>query len=233
MHHDYKSEDHRIGRSQWIRAAVLGANDGIVSVSSVILGVAAAGSSAKSVLVAGFAATVAGALSMAAGEYVSVSSQRDVEHADLALEKKELEMYPDQELKELEMIYVKRGLKPALAQKVAIALHDHDALGAHAREELGIDTEDLTSPWLAAISSAIAFTFGALLPLVVGAITAGESMFNFAVVITTVVAMFILGVVGALLGGAPLLRGGMRVLIGGSLAMALTYIIGSLVGTHL
>lgn len=233
MYHDYKSEEHRIGRSQWIRAAVLGANDGIVSVSSVILGVAAAGSDAKAVLVAGFAATVAGALSMAAGEYVSVSSQRDVEHADLALEKKELEMYPEQELNELERIYINRGLSPALAKKVASAMHEHDALGAHAREELGIDTEDLTNPWLAAISSAIAFTIGALLPLLVGVATAGDSIFNIAVVVTTLIAMFGLGVVGALLGGAPLLRGGMRVLIGGSIAMALTYAIGSLVGTHL
>lgn len=233
MHHEYKSEDHRIGRSQWIRAAVLGANDGIVSVSSVILGVAAAGSDARAVLIAGFAATVAGALSMAAGEYVSVSSQRDVERADLALEKKELEMYPEQELNELERIYIDRGLSPVLAKKVASAMHEHDALEAHAREELGINTDDLTNPWLAAISSAVAFTIGALLPLSVGVATSGDSIFNIAVVITTLIAMFGLGVVGALLGGAPLLRGGMRVLIGGSIAMALTYLIGSLVGTHL
>lgn len=233
MHQEYISEDHKISRSQWLRAAVLGANDGIVSVSSVIIGVAAAGTNSKGILVAGFASTVAGAISMAAGEYVSVSSQRDVERADLALEKKELELYPDQELAELEAIYVKRGLTPALAKKVAIAMHEHDALSAHAREELGIDTEDLTNPWLAAIASAIAFTSGALLPLVAGVITTGSGSFNQLVIGVTLISLTILGALGAHLGGASLLRGSTRVLVGGSVAMALTYVIGSLVGTHL
>ncbi|MEK7625865.1 MAG: VIT family protein [Patescibacteria group bacterium] len=233
MYQEYISEDHKISRSQWLRAAVLGANDGIVSVSSVIIGVAAAGTSSKGILVAGFASTVAGAISMAAGEYVSVSSQRDVERADLALEKKELELYPDQELAELEAIYVKRGLSSALAKKVATAMHEHDALSAHAREELGIDTEDLTSPWLAAIASAVAFTFGALLPLVAGVVTTGSSEFNQFVIGITLISLALLGALGAHLGGASLLRGSARVLVGGSVAMALTYVIGSLVGTHL
>lgn len=233
MHESYISEDHKISRSQWLRAAVLGANDGIVSVSSVIIGVSAAGTSTKAVLAAGFAATVAGALSMAAGEYVSVSSQRDVEKADLEIEKKELELYPDQELAELQQIYIKRGLSPALAKKVAVAMHDHDALGTHAREELGIDTEDLTNPWLAAVASAIAFTLGAMLPLVAGVITTGASNSNSVIVGVTLVSLAVLGAVGAHLGGASQLRGSARVLIGGSCAMALTYAIGLLVGTHL
>ncbi|MEK9196009.1 MAG: VIT family protein [Patescibacteria group bacterium] len=233
MHHDYVSEDHKISRSQWLRAAVLGANDGIVSVSSVIIGVAAAGTNSKGILVAGFAATVAGALSMAAGEYVSVSSQRDVEKADLELEKKELELYPDQELAELQRIYIKRGLTPTLAKKVASAMHDHDALSAHAREELGINTDDLTSPWLAAVASGIAFTLGALLPLIAGVITTGSNSSNPVIVAVTLIALAVLGAVGAHLGGASQLRGSARVLIGGSAAMILTYIIGLLVGTHL
>lgn len=233
MHESYISEDHRISRTQWLRAAVLGANDGIVSVSSVIIGVAAAGTSPKGILVAGFATTVAGALSMAAGEYVSVSSQRDVEKADLAIEKKELELYPDQELAELQQIYIKRGLSPNLAKKVATAMHDYDALGTHAREELGIDTEDLTNPWLAAGASAVAFTLGALLPLLTGVIASNSDMFNFMIVGVTLVSLGVLGAIGARVGGASMLRGSTRVLIGGSAAMALTYLIGLLTGTHL
>ncbi|OGL31245.1 hypothetical protein A3F37_02655 [Candidatus Saccharibacteria bacterium RIFCSPHIGHO2_12_FULL_41_12] len=233
MHQEYISEDHRINRSQWIRAAVLGANDGIVSVASVVIGVAAAGTGPSSVLVAGFAATVAGALSMAAGEYVSVSSQRDVEHADLEREKNELELYPEHELEELENIYTSRGLSPTLAKKVAVAMHDHDALSAHAREELGINVDGLANPWQAAISSAIAFTAGALIPLLVGIFMVKSSSYNFMIVGSTLVALAILGSVGASLGGAPKIRASVRVLIGGSVAMALTYAIGLLVGTHL
>jgi VIT1/CCC1 family predicted Fe2+/Mn2+ transporter len=224
------SEHHRTQRVGWLRAAVLGANDGIVSTASLIVGVAAADSSRTTVLTAGVAGLVAGAMSMAVGEYVSVSSQRDAEHADLAQERRELAADPVSELNELTRIYERRGLDPSLAAEVARQLTHHDALGAHVRDELGITDVAIARPIQAALSSAAAFTVGALMPLL--AALASTSSTRIAVVAAAaLVTLAVLGAVGARLGGAPLLAASLRITVLGALAMGVTAAIGAAIGT--
>jgi len=209
---------------------VLGANDGILSTASLVLGVAASGASSATIVTAGVAGLVAGALSMAAGEYVSVSSQRDAEQADLRLEQRELSRDPDGELRELAGLYERRGLPPALATEVASALSRRGALAAHARDELGLDEERLARPFQAAWTSALSFATGATLPLVtVAVLPAGARVVG--AVIVTLIALGLLGDLGARLGGAPRRRGTLRVVAWGAVAMAITAGIGSLVGT--
>jgi VIT1/CCC1 family predicted Fe2+/Mn2+ transporter len=219
---------HRVHRSGWLRAAVLGANDGIVSVASVAIGVIASGAPTSFVLTAAVAALVAGAMAMAAGEYVSVSSQRDTERADLNQEKVELTKHPEAEKQELAAIYVNRGLSAELADKVAEALMTSDALGAHARDELGL-AAILARPVQAAVYSALSFTAGALLPIVAFLFVPTGAR-TVAVAVSALLALVLLGVAGARAGGAPLLPAAIRVSIGGGLAMAVTAGVGHLVG---
>jgi VIT1/CCC1 family predicted Fe2+/Mn2+ transporter len=219
---------HRGQRAGWLRAAVLGANDGIVSVASVAIGVIAAGASTSFVLTAAIAALVAGAMAMAAGEYVSVSSQRDVERADLDQERGELKTHPTAEKQELAAIYVKRGLPIELAGKVAEALTASDALGAHARDELGMAAIQ-ARPVQAAIYSALSFTAGAILPILAFLLVPNAARTG-AVVVSALLALVALGIAGARAGGGPMLRAAVRVLIGGGLAMAVTAAVGRLVG---
>lgn len=223
------SERHRTHRTGWLRAAVLGANDGIVSTASLVLGVAAAGADTKNVLVAGVAGLVAGAMSMAAGEYVSVSSQSDTERADLARESKELAANPVQEHAELTAIYAKRGLDGTLASSVATQLMQHDALGAHARDELGISDTLAAKPVQAALTSAFTFAVGAALPLLMVVVlpitllmwgVAGSSLFFLA----------LLGLLAARAGGSRVIASVTRVTFWGALAMALTAGVGALFG---
>ena len=224
------SEAHYVHRIGWLRAGVLGANDGIVSVASVLVGVAAAGSPHNTVVLSGLAALVAGAMSMAAGEYVSVSSQSDTEAADLAREKSELEIHWDDELEELATIYERRGLDPQLAHQVARQLMEKDALGAHAREELGITEVTTSNPLQAAWTSAVTFTVGAALPLIAAWLTFGRFTVA-AVAVVSLVVLVILGVLGAQTGGASLWKGALRVAFWGVLAMVVTYAVGALFGT--
>jgi VIT1/CCC1 family predicted Fe2+/Mn2+ transporter len=220
---------HLSHRSNWLRAAVLGANDGIVSTASLVLGVAASGASASAIVTAGIAGLVAGALSMAAGEFVSVSSQRDAEQADLRLEARELHDDPAGELRELATIYQRRGLDPDLAGQVARALTRGDALEAHARDELGLDETRLARPLQAAWTSALAFSTGAALPLLAVALTPAGAHLA-ATVAVTLLALGLLGDLGARLGGAPRRPATARVLAWGAVAMAVTAGIGALVG---
>lgn len=224
------AEAHRGSRSNWLRAAVLGANDGIVSTSSLVLGVAASGAGSAAILTAGVAGLVGGALSMAAGEYVSVSSQRDTEQADLHVEARELASDPEGELRELARIYERRGLSPTLAHQVAEELSVGDPLAAHVRDELGLDAAHRARPLQAAGSSAAAFSAGAVLPVVTAAVFPGGFR-TVAVVLVTLVALAALGAVGARLGGAPVRPATVRVLLWGAAAMAVTYGIGAAVGT--
>jgi VIT1/CCC1 family predicted Fe2+/Mn2+ transporter len=217
----------RIG---WLRAAVLGANDGIVSTASLIVGVAAAEPVRSNVLVAGVAGLVAGAMSMAAGEYVSVSSQADTENADLARETGELSDSPEYELNELQGVYVQRGLEPALARQVAEQLTAHDALGAHARDELGISAIQTARPVQAAFASAATFSVGAALPLITAAVVPVGSII-WIVSATSLVFLATLGGLAARAGGASTVRGVIRVTFWGALAMALTAVIGRIFGT--
>jgi VIT1/CCC1 family predicted Fe2+/Mn2+ transporter len=223
------AERHRTERIGWLRAAVLGANDGIVSTASLVLGVAAAGADAKAVLVAGVAGLVAGAMSMAAGEYVSVSSQSDTEQADIARERRELADAPEQEQAELAEIYVRRGLDPALATTVASQLMKHDALGAHARDELGISEISTARPIQAALTSAGTFSVGAALPLLV-VLLLPASMLMWAVPGSSLLFLALLGSLAAKTGGAPVLMAASRVTFWGALAMALTAGVGALFG---
>lgn len=223
-------EQHVVERVGWLRAAVLGANDGIVSTASLIAGVASADSSQKSILIAGVAGLVAGALSMAAGEYVSVSSQRDAENADLARERKELATQPDFELQELADIYVARGVEPSLARKVSQQLMARDALGVHAREELGISELTTARPITAALASAASFAVGAAVPVLV-ALFSPEGRVTWLVTAASLVCLAALGAVGARAGGANVWRATLRVTFWGALAMALTAAIGHLSGT--
>jgi len=224
------SERHRSERIGWLRAAVLGANDGIVSTASLIVGVAAAATSRENVLVAGVAGLVAGAMSMAAGEYVSVSSQADTENADLARERGELAADPASELNELQSIYVERGLEPTLAREVADQLMAHDALGAHARDELGISAAHAARPVQAALASAGTFAVGAALPLFV-ALFAPTSRLILLVSTTSLVFLALLGGIAARAGGASMGRGVVRVSFWGAFALALTALIGRVFGT--
>ena len=223
-------EFHRSERIGWLRAAVLGANDGIVSTASLILGVAAAGAKASDVLIAGAAGLVAGAMSMAAGEYVSVRSQADTEEADLGRERKELAANDKLEGAELAAIYVSRGLDSGLARQVADQLMAHDALGAHARDELGISEIQRARPMLAAFASAATFAIGAALPLAV-VLLAPPSTLAAYVVATSLAFLAILGFLAARAGGARVMAGTLRVAFWGAIAMALTYGVGALFGT--
>ena len=222
-------EKHLSGRAGWLRAAVLGADDGIVSVSSLMIGVAASSASREAVLIAAVAGLVAGAMSMAVGEYVSVSAQRDAERADVERETRELAHQPRAELKELALIYVKRGLDKELAMKVAEQLSTRDRLGAHLRDELGIDQESLARPLQAAWISAASFASFAVVPIV-AVLVAPTSLRIPAIAAVSLVTLAGLGAFGGHLGGAPLGRAALRVTIGGALAMAVTAAIGRIVG---
>ncbi len=226
MRHIEKHKTHRIG---WLRAAVLGANDGIVSTASLVLGVAAAGASSKSILITGVAGLVAGAMSMAAGEYVSVSSQADTERADLDKERKELATDPQHEHEELAAIYVGRGLDAALAAEVATQLTKHDALGAHARDELGISETLSARPVQAALASAGTFSVGAVLPLLV-VLLVPLSQLMWVVSVSSLLFLALLGSLAAHAGGASVMTAAARVTFWGAFAMALTAGVGALFG---
>jgi VIT1/CCC1 family predicted Fe2+/Mn2+ transporter len=226
MRHVEKHRTHRIG---WLRAAVLGANDGIVSTASLVLGVAASDASSRNILIAGVAGLVAGAMSMAAGEYVSVSSQSDTERADLERESNELAAYPRHEHAELSAIYVGRGLDAALAAEVATQLMKHDALGAHARDELGISETMTARPVQAAFASAGTFSVGAVLPLLV-VLLVPVSALMWAVSLSSLLFLALLGSLAARAGGASMMTSAIRVTFWGALAMALTAGVGALFG---
>lgn len=223
------TEKHRTTRIGWLRAAVLGANDGIVSTASLVLGVAAAGADASAIMVAGVAGLVAGACSMAAGEYVSVSSQSDTENADLDRERHELATDPAHEHAELAAIYVGRGLEPAFAAEVASQLMAHDALGTHARDELGITDSQAARPLQAALTSAATFSVGAALPLLIVLLVPAAALF-WSVAGSSLLFLALLGVLSAVAGGAPVLVATARVSFWGALAMALTAGVGALFG---
>lgn len=226
------AERHRTERIGWLRAAVLGANDGIVSTASLLVGVAAASASQGSLLLTGVAGLVAGAMSMAAGEYVSVHSQADTEQADLARERSELERDPAAEQRELSGIYVQRGLDPGLAHQVAEQLMAHDALGAHARDELGISVMLSARPVQAALASAASFAVGAALPLVVTTLAPMDVLIHW-IAGSSLLFLALLGAAAARAGGASALLGAWRVTFWGALAMAITAGVGSLFGATL
>lgn len=222
-------ESHLIQRIGWLRAAVLGANDGIISTASLMVGVGSASSSAGQVLVAGIAGLVAGAMSMAAGEYVSVSSQADTEEADLARERRELATQPEQELEELTQIYVSRGVTRELASQVAEQMMAKDAFAAHARDELGLAEHVIARPVQAALTSAATFTVGAAVPIMIALVVPSYAA-NVVISAGSLVCLALLGVVGAWLGGARILKPTVRVTFWGALAMGATALIGALVG---
>jgi VIT1/CCC1 family predicted Fe2+/Mn2+ transporter len=225
-------ERHRQNRVGWLRAAVLGANDGLISTASLLAGVVAGDAARSTMITTGLAGLCAGALAMAAGEYVSVSAQSDAEQADIEKEREELETQPEAELHELMVIYKNRGLPPALAQQVAEALSAHDALGTHLRDELSITDSTAANPMQAATSSAAAFAMGAVAALL-AALAAPASFRLGTIVIVAVIALAALGFVGARLGGAAVAKPVARVIVGGLLAMGVTALIGRLVGTAL
>jgi VIT1/CCC1 family predicted Fe2+/Mn2+ transporter len=227
--HGEPHQDNISGRLNWLRAGVLGANDGIVSTAGIVLGVAGATTSLTAIITAGIAGLAAGAMSMAVGEYVSVSTQRDTEQALLTTERRELEETPGEELEELTDLYAAKGLTVSLAREVAKQLTAHDALGAHAEAELGIDPDNLTSPTHAALASMIAFTLGSLLPLLAIALPPTSSRVS-VTVLAVVLALAGTGLLAARLGSAPVGRSLLRNVIGGMVAMAVTYGIGNLVG---
>lgn len=229
-HSSQAGEHHFVHRIGWLRAAVLGANDGIVSTASLIVGVAAASPDRNSILIAGVAGLVAGAMSMAAGEYVSVSSQSDTERADLETERKALEDVPEVELEELAQIYVDRGVEIRLARQVAAQLTEHDGLATHARDELGISETVSSRPVQAAMTSAATFSVGALLPLAATAI-APVSIAIPVVSITSLISLGLLGAISARAGGASIVKAAIRVTLWGALAMAATAGIGALFAT--
>lgn len=230
MSHTNEPHDGAItGRLNWLRAGVLGANDGIVSVAAIVVGVAGATNQLAPILTAGAAALVGGAISMALGEYVSVSSQRDSERALVAKERAELAAMPDEELAELTAIYQAKGLSPDTARTVARELSDHDALAAHLDAELRIDPDDMASPWRAAGASAVAFLSGGILPFLTMLLPAAARVPGTAVVV--LVALAATGALGARLGGSPVPRAMVRVLVGGALALAATFEIGRAFGT--
>ncbi len=222
-------ERHRSSRAGWLRAAVLGSDDAIVSTASLMIGVAAASASKGAIVVAGVAGLVAGAMSMAVGEYVSVSSQRDAEQADITREKGELAAQPQAELRELAQLYVNRGLDLELATKVAEQLSARDRLGAHMRDELGIDAKSLARPMQAAWISAASFALSALVPI--GALLVAPAAWSIPVIaVVSLVSLAALGAFGGHLGGAPLFRASLRVTLGGAAAMAVTALIGRILG---
>jgi VIT1/CCC1 family predicted Fe2+/Mn2+ transporter len=225
-------EGHLVQRIGWLRAAVLGANDGILSTASLIVGVAAANASEASILLTGVAGVVAGAMSMAAGEYVSVSSQADTERADIARETEELQDEPEAERQELAAIYRQRGLDHDLSLQVADQLMAHDALGAHLRDELGISESLAARPAQAALASAASFAAGAIVPVLAALLFGGERLIA-AVIGLTLVLLAVTGAIGARVGGASIVRGAIRVMFWGALAMAATFAIGRLFGTQI
>ena len=224
-----KKEDHYLGRSNWLRASILGANDGILSTASIIIGVAAASTTREPIVLAGVAGLVAGALSMAAGEYVSVSSQTDIETSDLAREKKELREMPEEELKELANIYRLRGLGPDLAMEVARQLTEHDALGAHARDELGIHSMTRAKPLEAALASGASFVFGGILPVIAATLLPVEAMI-YSQYVLTILFLIILGAYAAKAGGSRVKKAVLRITFWGTVAMGVTAFIGHLFG---
>lgn len=232
MHHKIPpphDDKHRSHRSGWLRAAVLGANDGIVSTSSLVLGVAAANADKPAIMLAAIAGWAAGAMSMAAGEYVSVKSQEDIERADLDIERRSLEENPEEERKELSLIYQQRGLSEALSEQVARELTEHDALAAHARDDIGLTEISTARPIQAAITSALLFSLGAWVPMLFLWL-APHSVIIPSVTLGTAAGLVLLGGTAGKLGGASVLKGALRVLLWGLLAMAITYGIGTLVG---
>lgn len=232
MAHERHIERHYINRSAWLRAAVLGANDGIISISSLMIGVASATAVPSDIALAGIAGLVAGAMSMAAGEYVSVCTQSDLENADLKKEERELLHSPEHELEELVEIMMSRGLNEDTAQKAAHQMTQHDALATHAREELGISELTEAQPLQAAFASGMAFTLGGIIP-VLSVFVAPQEFF---VTIATMICLLLLGILGALgakTGGSPILKPALRVMFWGALAMGASYIVGDLVGTTL
>ena len=234
MTHHYisaHSDPHYCSRNNWLRAGVLGANDGLISTASLLMGLVAAHANSETVLLTGLAALVGGAISMAAGEYVSVSSQADTEKADLVREERELRNNPKEELVELTSIYRARGLDEQLAKQVAIALTEHDALAAHARDEIGITETLSANPFQAAIASALSFCIGAVLPLL--SVIWFTEKDEWALVITTFLGLSILGIASAKLGGAPILPALIRVLLWGTIALASTAFVGHLFGVNI
>lgn len=229
IHEHLAAERHFGGRAAWLRAAVLGANDGLISTACLMVGVAAAEGSGAAVLVAGIAGLTAGALSMAAGEYVSVSSQRDTERADLERERIELERSPENERLELARIYQDRGLSAELSQRVADELSQGDRIAIHARDELGIDIEALSNPIQAAIVSALSFVVGAAVPIVVVLLSSVSLQVPLTMGVT-LLGLIMLGAAGAQLGGAPRGRAAIRVLVGGALALLISLAVGRLTG---
>jgi VIT1/CCC1 family predicted Fe2+/Mn2+ transporter len=227
-----KEEKHYINRSGWLRASVLGANDGILSTASIIIGVAAASNSRDAIVIAGVAGLTAGALSMAAGEYVSVSSQTDLEKSDLAREIKELEEYPEEELIELAEIYEDRGLDKELALKVATQLTAHNALEAHARDELGINDMTQAKPLQAALASGASFIFGGILPVIAALLVPVERMI-YLQYLFAMVFLIVLGIFGAKVGGSNLTKGILRITFWGTVAMGITAYIGYLFGVNI
>ena len=223
------SENHFVNRSNWLRAAILGANDGILSTASIIIGVAAATTSRESIVLAGIAGIVAGALSMAAGEYVSVSSQSDIETADLKREQQELDEYPEEELHELAKIYINRGLTPELSLQVAEQLTQHNALEAHARDELGINDISQAKPLQAAFASGAAFIFGGILPILVALYAKIDNMILFQYVFS-ILFLALLGAIAAKTGGSSVWKAVIRITFWGTLAMLFTALIGYLFG---
>ena len=223
------SESHLMNRIGWLRAAVLGANDGILSTASIVSGMAAGGASRETILLAGLAALMAGATAMATGEYVSVSSQMDTENADLTREKNELAKSPQLEHEELSQIYVSRGIELPLARQVATQLMAHDALGAHARDELGISEITTARPIQAALASAASFACGAILPLLV-AIISPPAIITWTVIIFTLISLAALGILGAKAGGAGTLKPTLRILFWGAISLGLTTLVGVVFG---
>ncbi len=226
MTHEQAHRSHRAG---WLRAAVLGANDGVVSTASLIIGIAAGGATLEAILLSGSAGLVAGAMSMAAGEFVSVSSQADTEKADLALERRSLAENPESERDELARIYRSRGLDSQLARQVADQLMEHDALAAHARDDIGIPLNSTAKPLQAAIYSAVAFSLGAALPLLATWLSGGDNL-NLLVSVTSLICLALLGSLAAQIGGASKFRGALRVTFLGAGAMAITALAGTLFG---
>ena len=221
------TEHHLIRRIGWLRAAVLGANDGIISTASLMVGVASASATPHDILIVGVSGLVAGAMSMAAGEYVSVGSQYDTEQSDLARERRELTESPEAELQELIQIYINRGLTPALAREVSVQLMQKDALGTHARDELGLSDTTTANPLVAALTSAITFAVGAIFPLLIAIISPEEFMVT-SISISSLVLLGLLGAAGAKVGGAPVIKATIRVMFWGALAFAITAGIGAI-----
>lgn len=227
--HAHPDDPHFVTRTGWLRAAVLGANDGIVSISAMLAGVAASGSDTRHILLAGIAGLTAGALSMAAGEYVSVSSQADVERADELRERAALEDNPHLEEEELTAIYVDRGLAPETAAQVARELHEHDALAAHMRDELGLSEVHSANPLQAALASGLTFTSAGAVPLLAAALAPAQTV-SITLTVVTLLALAALGAIGARAGGAPIWPAILRVTVWGAVAMAVTSVIGRLAG---